>query len=357
MKLSILVPSLLLSLITVLGSGAAPASAQTINAGINQPACFNFSSNMRYGADDSVTQGQVTSLQQFLVTQGNFDSSLIGSGHFGPVTLRSVTSFQSSHGLPATGYFGPMTRGVIASLQVSCSPIPVPTPVPPQSTVSLYNLNPQSAQTGATVSVTGFGFTNTNTILMDSGVVARDVPITSSVAIACTTSPLCHGGINQTLTFTVPTSLSPYCPAGSMCAMYMRLVTPGQYSITVMNDNGTSNILPLNVTSGSTGTNPLSISGLDTPSTLQVRQSGTWTVHVNALNNTGLHYSVVWGDEGQTTNASFMAPQPSIVQTSASFNHSYVTAGTYTPTFTVSNDNGQSVSTTNTITVSPVIYY
>jgi peptidoglycan hydrolase-like protein with peptidoglycan-binding domain len=222
---------------------------------VNEPACLTISSNLRYGADDAYTQGQVTQLQQVLVSQGFFDSSLIGSGHFGPVTLRAVISFQNAHSLPTTGYVGPMTRGVIASLNGSCQ-----NPVPPQSNVSLYNLNPQSSVTGATVSVTGFGFTSANTILMDGSVAAQNVPITSSIAIACTTSPLCHGGINQTLTFTVPSSLAPYCAPGFACAMYMRLVTPAQYNITVMNANGTSNALPLTITSGTTGVNPLSIS-------------------------------------------------------------------------------------------------
>jgi hypothetical protein len=320
---------------------------------VNEPACLTISSNLRYGADDAYTQGQVTQLQQVLVSQGFFDSSLIGSGHFGPVTLRAVISFQNAHSLPTTGYVGPMTRGVIASLNGSCQ-----NPVPPQSNVSLYNLNPQSSVTGATVSVTGFGFTSANTILMDGSVAAQNVPITSSIAIACTTSPLCHGGINQTLTFTVPSSLAPYCAPGFACAMYMRLVTPAQYNITVMNANGTSNALPLTITSGTTGVNPLSISGLDAPSVLQVGRVGTWTVHASTLDNTGLHYSVVWGDESAMAGtASFMQPQPSTVQNAASFTHTYTTAGTYSPTFTVTNDSGQSVSTTNTISVTPVIYY
>ena len=81
--------------------------------------------------------------------------------------------------------------------------------------------------------------------------------LASSIAIACPMilgtdyAHTCHGGINQTITFTVPTSLAPNCPANSACPMYMRLVTPGEYDITVQNANGTSNAIPFTVTSGS----------------------------------------------------------------------------------------------------------
>lgn len=79
-------------------------------------------------------------------------------------------------------------------------------------------------------------------------VATRDVPISSSIAIACTTDPSCHGGINQTIIFTLPSYLSPDCPVGSMCPMYVRQLQPGNVTITVRNDSAVSNGLPFTVT-------------------------------------------------------------------------------------------------------------
>ncbi len=206
---------------------------------------------------------------------------------------------------------------------------------------------------GNTVSITGFGFTSDNTILMDGNVAVRGVPISGSIAIACTTNPTCHGGINQTIQFTIPQYISPNCPIGSMCPMYMRQVTPGQYKVTVQNANGTSNEVVLTV-SGSSTNQPLSLNGLDAPTTLALGQQGTWTVHVLAGSGTGnLHYSVVWGDEAYTSPM-IMAPQPTSTQTSATFTHAYSHSGTFTPIFMVSDDSGHAVSASNTIIVTPL---
>jgi peptidoglycan hydrolase-like protein with peptidoglycan-binding domain len=201
------------------------------------PKCYQLSSNLRAGASGS----DVTTFQEFLVTQGLFDASNLGTAHFGPITLRAAIRFQAAHGVPQTGFVGSLTRAAMASVQNNCT---VSTATP----AVLYALNPASGGVGTEVRITGFGFTTANTITMDGSVVARDVPITSSVAISCTTSPTCHGGINQTIVFTVPSSLSPNCAAGMMCPMYQRLVTNGDYAVTVQNANGTSKPLTFSVT-------------------------------------------------------------------------------------------------------------
>jgi peptidoglycan hydrolase-like protein with peptidoglycan-binding domain len=216
--------------------GASPVFAQT-----DAKICLTLSTNVSYGMQDAHTDGNVARLQDFLATNGYFDRNLMGSLRFGPATRAAVIKFQASHSLPQTGFISPRTRAAISS--VSCGT------TPPSSNVSLYFLTPASGAVGTTVLVTGFGFTANNTILMDGSVAARNVPITSSIAVACTTDPSCKGGIRQTLQFTIPDSLSPNCPAGSMCPMYLRLTTPGTYAITVQNDHGTSAPLTLTVTS------------------------------------------------------------------------------------------------------------
>ena len=217
---------------------------------IGTPMCHSFTTNIRYGSDDAHSgHTDVSYLQNFLSDQGFFDRTYLGSGHFGPMTMRAVQKYQSAHGVPATGFVGQLTRASINSI---CG-----TPTPPQtSPVSIYSINPTSAATGDTLHIRGFGFTSDNTVLLDGNAAARNVPITSSIAIACTTDPSCHGGINQTLTITIPTSIAPNCPTGSMCPMYMRLVSPGTYPVTVQNSNGTSNSAILTITESSSSQHP-----------------------------------------------------------------------------------------------------
>lgn len=138
--------------------------------------------------------------------------------------------------------------------------------------------------------------------------------------------------------------------------MYMRLVTPGPYTMMVQNANGGSNVLTFTVT-GNTSGSPISISGLDAPTSLPVGSTGTWTVHVLAGSGTtgNLHYSVIWGDEvNGMTASSIMMPAPSTTQTSASFTHAYQRTGTFTPTFTVTDDNGNNANVSNTLTITPL---
>jgi hypothetical protein len=317
--------------------------AQTISTPPTQN-CVDLSMNLRFGSDDITTEGLVTNLQNFLVTNGYFSSAYLGTGHFGPITLTAVKQFQSAQGLPTTGFVGPMTRASIK--QMTCGTT--------TTNVSLYSILPTSGSAGSTVNVSGFGFTQNNTILFDGSVAVRNVPITSSIAIACTTDPACRGGIRQTLTFSVPAYLSPNCPIGSMCPMYMRQITPGAYTVTVQNENGTSNGTTFTVTLLSASA--ISISGLDAPSTLTVDNLGTWTVHVVAGSGvSNLHYSVHWGDEAVgMSQSNIMMPIPSSTQTSATLTHTYQQTGTYTPIFTVTDDNGNSTSVSNTLTVTTV---
>lgn len=202
--------------------------------------CHVFSTNIPFGHQDTGASTDVDALQRFLSNKGYFDASAIGTGHFGPLTLQAVKKFQAAEGVPATGFVGPLTRAAIAKEQNGCNET--------TQTAKLYSLSPEQGPVGTEVSIRGFGFSNSNTILIDGMVAARDVPITSSVAISCTTDPHCHGGINQTITFSIPSSLSPYCPPGSACPLYIRLLTPGTTTVSVRNGDAVSNGLEFTVT-------------------------------------------------------------------------------------------------------------
>ncbi len=102
----------------------------------------------------------------------------------------------------------------------------------------------------------------------------------------------------------------------------------------------------------STSSQAPSISGLDAPVSLATGQSGTWTVHASVANqtNTYLKYSVIWGDEVAYPMSYAASSASAPIQTSATFTHTYQTAGTYTPTFIVANGSG-SAKTSATVIV------
>jgi hypothetical protein len=283
--------------------------------------------------------GNVTNLQNFLAVQGHLTAS--ARGYFGPLTLAAVKQFQAAHSVPATGFVGPLTRAAIASIcgnPISGKPV-------------LHGMSPTAGSIGTTVTLTGTGFTESNTILMDGTIAVRSVPVASAIGIACTNDPSCTGGVRQTITFRIPEYLSPYCPPGMFCTAMVLELQPKTYKISVENSNGTSNTLDFTVSRSSGGN--LSISGVDAPNSLTIGQTGAWTVRVSAPNPANLHYSVVWGDESSASQG-IMAPQPADIQSSATFSHIYRIAGTYTPAFTVTDDAGNKASVSTSITVSPL---
>jgi peptidoglycan hydrolase-like protein with peptidoglycan-binding domain len=96
--------------------------------------CVALSSiNLRYQSRDSNTNGEVSTLQDFLQSKGYLNSE--PTGYFGLLTLNAVKSFQRANGIDPTGYVGPLTRAKIKA--VSCNggssdPVGYPTdPVSP----------------------------------------------------------------------------------------------------------------------------------------------------------------------------------------------------------------------------------
>lgn len=84
----------------------------------------------------------------------------------------------------------------------------------------------------------------------------------------------------------------------------------------------------------------LEITGIDAPSELETGEEGTWTVNVESVAEGNLSYSVVWGDEGMLSR--MMGGERT--QSSATFSHTYDEEGTYTPRFTVTDEDGNTVS-------------
>ncbi|HWX41388.1 MAG TPA: hypothetical protein VN345_09590 [Blastocatellia bacterium] len=107
--------------------------------------------------------------------------------------------------------------------------------------VSVSSASPEVAPIGATITVTGEGFTPADNRVE----FVRAADPTSRGLIAPLASP-----DGKTLTFNIPASLLPTCFFIG-CQIPNTPVSPGSYQLSVMNSNGVSNMLPFLVTSAS----------------------------------------------------------------------------------------------------------
>jgi len=88
--------------------------------------------------------------------------------------------------------------------------------------------------------------------------------------------------------------------------------------------------------------------GVGGPTTLKAGETGTWKIWAYDPENGPLTYDVAWGD----TFGSGYAPQTAnLPSQTATFTHSYNTAGTYTPIFTVTDKDGLSAKTSISVNV------
>ena len=137
-------------------------------------------------------------------------------------------------------------------------------------------------------------------------------------------------------------------------------IVPGQYKITACDertDNPSISGKPLcdssnsyfTIISSTLENRPPAINGVSAPTTLNVNQTGTWTVKASDPENGQLSYSVNWGDanEKQLDSASALN---GFIQTST-FTHSYFQAGIYTSIFTVKDSAGLTAQTSATVRV------
>jgi peptidoglycan hydrolase-like protein with peptidoglycan-binding domain len=302
--------------------------------------CVNLYANMQYGSSDYYTNGDVTRLQNFLNTNGYMQVS--STGYFGTITLSAVQRFQANNGLYSAGYVGPLTRAKILAISCGGNPIPLPPPIITTGPIlnSSSSLSPTYGPVGALVTITGVHFNSTSRVLFDS----NPIQISSNYG-------------NQ-ITFIVPSSINPPCYYSyPQCLMSSKIVVPGSHSIIVENNDqyGIQDSIPVTfnvTTNGGSGNQAPVINGLDSPSALNIGQTGTWIVHATDYTGGGLNYSVVWGDEGYASPVA--AYGSNVVGQTSTFTHVYNSAGTFTPTFTVTGSNGLIAKTSATVVVGGV---
>lgn len=93
----------------------------------NITSCVSLSNNLKYKYRDINTNGEVSTLQDFLQSQGYLNSE--PTGYFGLLTLKASKDFQNANGIQPTGYVGPITRAKISFITCGTATIP-PTPCP-----------------------------------------------------------------------------------------------------------------------------------------------------------------------------------------------------------------------------------
>lgn len=93
----------------------------------------------------------------------------------------------------------------------------------------------------------------------------------------------------------------------------------------------------------------ISITDVSGPNSLTVGQSGTWRVTTNAPSGSNISVSVDWGEYNQYPV--YMAAPAYQVSQNNTFTHSYQRAGTYTITFTASDNYGRSNTSSVTVQV------
>jgi peptidoglycan hydrolase-like protein with peptidoglycan-binding domain len=194
--------------------------------------------------------------------------------------------------------------------------------------LTVTSLSPDNGAVGSSVTVYGTGFSTTgNTVHFGSGIITN-----------------IGSNDGRAISFIVPSQLIGY--SGQSVGL-------GVYPVSVSNSSGyTSNVLTYTVTALG-GSNVPSIGTVSGPNTLSTGVAGTWSLAVNAGNSTYTSVSVRWGDEG-TYGYATVAPQTTYITGTQTFtfSHTYVTSGTYTVTFTVTNLNGKSATASATVVVS-----
>src|SRR3990167_3723280 len=235
------------------------------------------------------------------------------TGYFGPMTAKAVAAFQADEGLTQVGIVGPQTRAAFArrcgwsNQTFSASPTSGASPLAVVFRSNIFNdLDSYSIDFGD-----GTSGTLQNNCSLGYG--------------ACGLPTVTH-------TYTAKLMYHPpfFCnaPPGAACAQTMPLAKQvGTATITVR---------------GATSTGAPSINSIDGPASPAAGHSGTWAVRASVPNNANaqLRCSVIWGDEDVFRQIQAFGAAAPMLATSGSFTHAYQSAGTYRPTFTVSNEVG-----------------
>lgn len=191
---------------------------------------------------------------------------------------------------------------------------------------AINRIIPDEGETGTEVTLRGARFAEDSVVRMGDGAIT-DVDVSKN---------------GRVLRFTVPESMGKYCPPDEVCTMIAEVVTPGDYEVRVVSGERTSNSVTFTVTEDGNETDELLIDSISGPTSLKTGTEGSWTVNVSGADS-DLSYSVKWGDEGMMASMRALLSEDD-TQASSTFTHVYDEPGKYTPEFTVTNEEGETVT-------------
>jgi len=299
--------------------------------------CWSFNQDLKLGdggmGGGSRARNQVDddvhSLRQFLTREGiavlissdGYPGISMIESWFESETQAAVKKFQAKYGIPNTGYVGPLTRAKLNALY-GCNKKVFITPN------ALANAKVGESY-GHQLRVQG----------MYGPEVDREIRWSVSA-----------GSLPPGL------ELRQHFENGNIWLIYGIPTTAGTHTFTVQATDGirtamqnyTLRVLPKD------GNNQAPvISGISGPTTLKVGETGTWTVRASDPENGSLTYSVVWGDEVKLPIGSSLMPTADygVPNQTATFSHSYASAGSYKIIFNVFDSYGHLTSSSITAAV------
>lgn len=297
--------------------------------------CYNWNKDLTVGSGGD----DVKALNEALSQEDISDRIASEVNHFDENTAGHMVAFQKKYGIRQTGYVGPMTRAKLNRLygcKVSIQP-------PPPVTAPITFLNPKEGEVvplGKPYQINWVGFWSGNDVfdITEFALNGKDLLATNITQAAAGCEGYGKGVCSYMWTPNVASSnfsLSVTDQRGTGSAGYS-----GRFAV----GNPTSNRPPV-------------ISGVDAPTTLKANETGTWTVRASDPENGALSYSVSWGDRKSSVGTpGFSGPDMVIpqFQQTATFTHSYASAGTFTPIFIVYDNAGQTAQTSVTVRVEDV---
>ena len=333
--------------------------------------CISITNNLRYRSRDINTNGEVSTLQDFLQSQNYLNSE--PTGYFGLLTLKAVKDFQSANSINPTGYVVPITRAKISTLTCGTTTDPLPTyPIPGCPPGALYNSQtgercvtttptfpPGCSSNSGYSSTTGQPCGNNNPVISGvSGPQSLNVNETGTWKV--TASDSSGGNLSYSVYWGDEAPVA--YPTGTMSPI--RMSAPQQsatfthsYSqagiytpvFTVDNDRGQGAKTSLSVNVGEVvnpNNNYPKIVGYPAiPTNIQPGQIVSFSWSAADADNDDLGWSVDWGDGIGPTSTCIMNPPKGTGQNwSFSASHAWSKMGTYILQITVYDCRGGSFS-------------
>ena len=249
--------------------------------------------NLRYRARDANTNGEVSTLQDFLQSKKLFRIQNLRD-IFGILTLKAVKDFQKDNNINPTGYVGAVTRAKIANL-TGCDGTIISPPNPTTPSITVLSPNGgEKYETGQNYNITwnSVGVEKMFIFIYQkrgdvNGVVSLiGDNILASLGNYSWTIPVNNSDINKGGQFKIVISKNGSSNVFDNSDNYFTITSSG---------DGCSNGEVYSPTTGHKCSTPI-ISSVSGPQTLNVNQTGTWTVNASIQVIVYLSYSVDWGE-------------------------------------------------------------